>query len=647
MTIYEALEDAGLVDGGGQHHLLPRPHAATCRVDPRRARAAYGPKRFFYYNLFESDVTGAPLAVRTARPARSTRTRPRRPLARDARRLRLPRLLPPGLRLRLARARARTRRTRRSRAATRRSARCSTRPAAGRVPRALRASSSAPTTARRRSTGRRGSRTPSPASTASLVDGVEPRRDGLPPAGCRADAAELARAARRRPGVEIALFREDGEAVARRDGEELRFAPTTTAGGRAATRRCSTIRTGSSAPGRRSRTRTRARCSSRRRPASSSPTSAAGTTSGGGSHGSLTAGDSEVPMLTVGLDGRAAPHHRRRAARARALRRRAAAVRRCRLSLRSGAMVERQLRAPRHRGRARARGDGARAARALRPARRERGRAYDDAALPIGHGQTISQPYMVARDLRGARAARRRARARRRHRLGLPGGGARRARRRGASRSSGSRSSRSRRARRPRRGGLRRASTVHVGDGTLGVPGARAVRRDRGRRRRARAAASALRPARARADGSSCRSAAQRAQQLQLIVRSPEGAGRRPLGAVPLRAARRRGGLPGDRLRCGEADCGMRGRAAGELLRLPFGCAGSARRPVDVLLGSRCCVRRRGACAAVPFAVARRCSGSELGRSACAARRASSPSIERDDRCCAQRVERAARRPRG
>ena len=28
---------------------------------------------------------------------------------------------------------------------------------------------------------------------------------------------------------------------------------------------------------------------------------------------------------------------------------------------------------------------------------RERERAFDDAALPIGHGQTISQPYMVAR----------------------------------------------------------------------------------------------------------------------------------------------------------------------------------------------------------------------------------------------------------
>ena len=28
---------------------------------------------------------------------------------------------------------------------------------------------------------------------------------------------------------------------------------------------------------------------------------------------------------------------------------------------------------------------------------KQRGRAYDDAALPLAHGQTISQPYMVAR----------------------------------------------------------------------------------------------------------------------------------------------------------------------------------------------------------------------------------------------------------
>jgi protein-L-isoaspartate(D-aspartate) O-methyltransferase len=31
----------------------------------------------------------------------------------------------------------------------------------------------------------------------------------------------------------------------------------------------------------------------------------------------------------------------------------------------------------------------------------ERSRAFDDAALPIGHGQTISQPYMVARICEG------------------------------------------------------------------------------------------------------------------------------------------------------------------------------------------------------------------------------------------------------
>jgi hypothetical protein len=48
-------------------------------------------------------------------------------------------------------------------------------------------------------------------------------------------------------------------------------------------------------------------------------------------------------------------------------------------------------------------------------------RAYEDTALPIGHGQTISQPYIVARtaelaleDLPDARAARARGRYRRR-----------------------------------------------------------------------------------------------------------------------------------------------------------------------------------------------------------------------------------------
>ena len=34
-------------------------------IVPGLVRPAFGPRRFFYYNLFESDVTGAPLAIRT------------------------------------------------------------------------------------------------------------------------------------------------------------------------------------------------------------------------------------------------------------------------------------------------------------------------------------------------------------------------------------------------------------------------------------------------------------------------------------------------------------------------------------------------------------------------------------------------------
>ena len=63
VTVYEALEDAGLTAGAinitcyrGRH-----PHRPTV---PFLTRPAYGPKRFFFYNLFESDVTGAPLSVR-------------------------------------------------------------------------------------------------------------------------------------------------------------------------------------------------------------------------------------------------------------------------------------------------------------------------------------------------------------------------------------------------------------------------------------------------------------------------------------------------------------------------------------------------------------------------------------------------------
>jgi Type I phosphodiesterase / nucleotide pyrophosphatase len=66
ITVYEALEDAGLVAAAvnitcyrGRHRYLP--------TIPGLHRTAYGPRRFFYYGLFESDRTGAPFAVRNRR----------------------------------------------------------------------------------------------------------------------------------------------------------------------------------------------------------------------------------------------------------------------------------------------------------------------------------------------------------------------------------------------------------------------------------------------------------------------------------------------------------------------------------------------------------------------------------------------------
>jgi hypothetical protein len=66
VTVYEALEDAGLVAAAvnitcyrGRHRYLP--------TVPGMHRAAYGPSRFFFYGLFESDRTGAPFAVRNRR----------------------------------------------------------------------------------------------------------------------------------------------------------------------------------------------------------------------------------------------------------------------------------------------------------------------------------------------------------------------------------------------------------------------------------------------------------------------------------------------------------------------------------------------------------------------------------------------------
>jgi hypothetical protein len=63
VTLFEALEDVGLLTAAVNITCYRGRHRHPPTV-PLVTRAAYGPKRFFYYSLFESDRTGAPLAVR-------------------------------------------------------------------------------------------------------------------------------------------------------------------------------------------------------------------------------------------------------------------------------------------------------------------------------------------------------------------------------------------------------------------------------------------------------------------------------------------------------------------------------------------------------------------------------------------------------
>jgi len=64
VTVFEALEAEGLVTAA-VNMVCYRGPARHDPLVPWLTRPAYGPSRFFYFNLFESDVTGAPLAVRT------------------------------------------------------------------------------------------------------------------------------------------------------------------------------------------------------------------------------------------------------------------------------------------------------------------------------------------------------------------------------------------------------------------------------------------------------------------------------------------------------------------------------------------------------------------------------------------------------
>ncbi|HEX5467529.1 MAG TPA: alkaline phosphatase family protein [Gaiellaceae bacterium] len=70
LTVFEALEDAGVVPAAINFTCYRgrTRHPLRLRLRSGRNRwyeAVYGPRRFFFFNLFESDVTGAPLAIRS------------------------------------------------------------------------------------------------------------------------------------------------------------------------------------------------------------------------------------------------------------------------------------------------------------------------------------------------------------------------------------------------------------------------------------------------------------------------------------------------------------------------------------------------------------------------------------------------------
>ena len=62
VTVFEGLEDAGLT-AAAVNITCYRGRTEHRPLLPGLTRSAFGPRRFFFYNLFESDVTGAPVAV--------------------------------------------------------------------------------------------------------------------------------------------------------------------------------------------------------------------------------------------------------------------------------------------------------------------------------------------------------------------------------------------------------------------------------------------------------------------------------------------------------------------------------------------------------------------------------------------------------
>jgi hypothetical protein len=299
VTVFEALEDAGLTAAainftcyrGRTRHLATLPGVP----------AAYGPRRFFFYNLFESDATGAPLAVRNRAAGTIdgyAAAVGRWLVTRDGFDLLVFYLSDYDFASHLLGPDAAHEALARSDRAVGALVEAAGGPEefldryavilcsdhgqthveqAVRLEEALAGVEALVVTASNR---------------AGMVYRLE---------GCSEDSRALAARLHGRPGVEVVLFREDGEAVARREGGELRFARTGDAWQTSGDVAVLDFPNGLE----------RAWAALQNPNAGDLIVSAAPgfefsdlggrDHAGGGSHGSLDAGDSEVPMLTVGL----------------------------------------------------------------------------------------------------------------------------------------------------------------------------------------------------------------------------------------------------------------------------------------------------------------------------------------------------------
>jgi Type I phosphodiesterase / nucleotide pyrophosphatase len=305
VTVFEAVEDAGLTPAAVNitcYRGRTR-HSATL---PGVARPAWGPRRFFYFNLFESDVTGAPMAI-LGRALGSVDAYAaavgRWLVTRDGFDLFAFYLPDYDFASHVSGPDAAAEALGRSDAAV-----AALMEAAGgpeelleRYAVVLCSDHGQTRVDEVADLGRRFDDVDGALVTASNRAGMVYRLEA-----CRHDGAELAALVDEEPAVEVALYREGPEAVARRDGEELRFAPDgegwRTSGDAsildhpdALTRAWAALANPnagevllSAAPGWEF-----ADLGGRHH-------------AGGGSHGSLAAGDSLVPMLTVGLERRPA-----------------------------------------------------------------------------------------------------------------------------------------------------------------------------------------------------------------------------------------------------------------------------------------------------------------------------------------------------